>query len=108
MSRPRLEGPPSSRTGYSRATIDRYVALLESVLMIHQLPPRSRKAVNRAVRRPQTHMIDTGLASHLVGVSAEQLARPGSREVGPLVETFVINELAKQATPAASGGTDHA
>jgi predicted AAA+ superfamily ATPase len=88
----------SSRTDFSRATVDRYLSLLESVFMVHRLPPWSRNALNRAVRRPKLHMIDTGLASHLVGVSAEQLARPGCREVGPLVETFVVNELAKQAT----------
>jgi predicted AAA+ superfamily ATPase len=88
----------SSRTDHSRATVDRYVYLLESVFMIHQLPAWSRNALSRAVRRSKVHMIDTGLACHLLGVSADQLARPACREVGPLVETFVVNELAKQAT----------
>lgn len=42
------------------------------------------------------YLTDTGLASHLLGADAEGLAVPEDRSRGPLLETFVVNELAKQ------------
>jgi predicted AAA+ superfamily ATPase len=38
------------------------------------------------------------LAAALLGVSPEALARPVAPTRGPLVETFIVNELAKQVT----------
>jgi hypothetical protein len=42
-------------------------------------------------------MADTGLAAHLVGADATSLRRPDG-PVGQLLETFVANEVRKQAT----------
>lgn len=88
----------SSRTALGRETVDRYVHLLESVFMIHRLRPWSRNGLNRAIRRSKVHLVDSGLASHLTGMTAPLLARPTQRETGQLVETFAVNEVAKQAT----------
>lgn len=88
----------SSRTDLSRATVDRYVHLLESVFMIHQLRPWSRNGLNRAIRRAKVHVVDSGLAAHLMGMTSASLARPTQRETGQLVETFGVNEIAKQAS----------
>lgn len=86
----------AARTGLTRATVDRYVDLLEAVMLVHRLPAWSRSPVSRAVKHAKVHMVDTGLAAHLQGVSAAGLARPGAPEVGPLLETFVVNEIMKQ------------
>jgi predicted AAA+ superfamily ATPase len=43
------------------------------------------------------HLIDTALAAHLVGATAADLARPESRWFGPLLESYVVGEVAKQA-----------
>ncbi|WP_326645979.1 ATP-binding protein [Streptosporangium sp. NBC_01755] len=81
-----------------RSTVNRYVGLLETVFLIRQVPAWSRNLVARAVRRPKLHVTDTGLAAHLIGVDADGLAARVSPARGPLVESFIVNEIAKQAT----------
>jgi predicted AAA+ superfamily ATPase len=81
-----------------RTTIGSYLGLLETAFLIRHLPPWSPNATARAVRRPKLHLTDTGLAAHLLGVDAEGLASRVSPSRGPLVESFIVNEIAKQAT----------
>lgn len=81
-----------------RTTINRYLGLLETVFLIRHLPSWSRNLAARAVHRPKLHITDAGLAAHLLAVDADGLAARVSPARGPLVETFVVNELAKQAT----------
>lgn len=88
----------ASRADLSRETVDRYVSLLEAVFLVRRLPPWSRNVLRRAVARPKIHLIDTGLAASLVGATTHNLASPTSTMVGQLVESFVANELAKQAS----------
>jgi hypothetical protein len=88
----------SSKTGLHRTTINRYLELLEAVFLIHRLPVWSRNLTSRVIRHPKLHLTDTGLAAALLGISAESLAKPVAPARGPLIETFIVNELAKQAT----------
>ena len=81
-----------------RTTVNSYLNLLETVFLIRYLPAWSRNLMTRAVRRPKLHLADTGLAAHLLGVDAEGLAAPVAPSRGPLVESFIANELAKQVT----------
>ncbi|WP_206443399.1 ATP-binding protein [Candidatus Protofrankia californiensis] len=88
----------ANKTGLHRTTITRYLELLETVFLIHRLPAWSRNLTARVVKHPKLHLTDTGLAAALLGVSPEALARPVAPSRGPLIETFIVNELAKQAT----------
>jgi predicted AAA+ superfamily ATPase len=88
----------SHKTGLHRTTVSRYLALLEAVFLIHRLPVWSRNMTARVVKHPKLHVTDTGLAASLLGVSPESLTKPVAPMRGPLVETFIVNELAKQAT----------
>ncbi|MGH3516745.1 MAG: ATP-binding protein [Haloechinothrix sp.] len=81
-----------------RTTVSRYLTLLETVFLVRSLPPWSRNLTARAVHRPKLHLTDTGLAAHLLSVDAEGITARASPARGPLVESFVVNELAKQAT----------
>ncbi|WP_203982060.1 ATP-binding protein [Sphaerisporangium rufum] len=81
-----------------RGTVARYLGLLETVFLVRQIPAWSRNLVARAVRRPKVHVTDTGLAAHLIGVDPDGLAARVSPARGPLVESFIVNEIAKQAT----------
>jgi predicted AAA+ superfamily ATPase len=56
-------------------------------------------------RTPKVHVTDTGLAGALLGIDADRLARDPSR-AGPLLESFVVNELSRQL--AAAGATRYA
>lgn len=92
----------AERAELARQTVDRYVALLEAVFLIHRLPSWSRNMLNRAVAHPKVHLVDTGLLAHLLGATPESLARPSAPALGQLVETFVVNEMAKQAARSES------
>lgn len=81
-----------------RTTVSSYLGLLETVFLIRYLPAWSRNPVARAIRRPKLHLTDTGLAAHLLGVDADGLAARVAPARGALVESFVVNELAKQAS----------
>lgn len=81
-----------------RTTVNRYLTMLETVFLVRSLPPWSRNLNARAVRRSKLHLADTGLAAYLLSVDADGLAARVSPARGPLVESFVVNELAKQAT----------
>ena len=77
-------------------TTRRYLALLESVFLVHLLPAWSRNLSSRQRRRPKLHAVDTGLVAAMLNDSVERLERPDSRTAGALLETFVVNELLKQ------------
>ena len=78
--------------------MNRYVELLEAVFLVHRLPAWSRNPTARVVKHSKVHVTDTGLAAALLGVSPESLTMPVAPTRGALVETFIVNELAKQAT----------
>lgn len=92
----------SSRLGVDRATLDSYLRWLETVFLVQRLPSWSRNLTARPVRRPKIHVCDTGLACGLLGIDAAGLMPPTSTVTGPLLESFVVNEIAR-ALPTAAG-----
>ena len=81
----------------SRPTIGGYVALLERVYLLERLPPWYSNRGKRLVKTPKVHIGDTGLACALLGVSVPALLANRSL-LGHLLETFVFQELRRQAT----------
>ncbi len=89
----------ASEAGIDRTVLARnYLPLLETVYLSASLPAWSRNFTTRAIKHPKTYIADPGLAAHLLGVNAAALAVPGSPALGPLVETFVVDELIRQAS----------
>lgn len=82
----------------SRSTVYDYVALLQTVYLVHTVPAWSRRPTSRVKRHAKVYVSDSGLAAHLLGKGPGALAAPGAVEAGPLLETFVVNELLKQST----------
>ena len=81
----------------SRPTALDYVTLLRNVFVLDTLGPWSRNATNRLVKTPKLHIGDTGLAAGLLGLDAEDLV--ADRQLnGKLTETFVFQELQRQAS----------
>jgi hypothetical protein len=76
-------------------TVTRYLALLETVFLIHRLPAWSANLGRRLVKAPKLHLVDTGLASHLLGADAARL-RQDPMLLGHLLESYVASELRKQ------------
>ena len=81
----------------SRPTIRDYVVLLERVFLLELLPPWHSNRMKRLIKTPKLHVGDTGLACALLGVGAAALAADRSL-MGPLLETFVFQELRRQAS----------
>jgi uncharacterized protein len=79
-----------------------YLALFETIYLVHQLPSWSTSATTRAKRRPKLHFVDSGVAADLLQASVESLRQPTSTIVGALLETFVASELARSSTWATS------
>ncbi|MCC7374408.1 MAG: ATP-binding protein [Verrucomicrobiales bacterium] len=81
--------------GLPHTTLTRYLALLETVFLVHRLPPWSPNLGKRLVKAPKLHLVDTGIACHLVGADTHRLS--GDRSLlGRMMETFVVGELRKQ------------
>lgn len=81
----------------SRQTVHDYVTLLERVFLIERLPPWHSNRLSRLVKTPKLHVGDAGLACALLGLDAAQLHRDRAM-LGPLLETFVYQELKRQAS----------
>ena len=73
-----------------------YLPILETVYLIRMLPAWSRSVAKRIIRHPKVHIMDSGLAAHLVGADEAVLSEPTSTVTGSLVETFVVAELIRQ------------
>ena len=86
-----------SRTlGIPQTTLQRYLALLQTTFLLHLLPAWTARVRKRLLKSPKILTVDTGLASHLVGMNTKGLT--ASTELwGAFVETFVTMELHKQA-----------
>lgn len=75
-----------------RRTIDRYVAILERLFLIHRLPNLATGAHRQTLARAKVHPVDTSF-------SVESLSRAGTDIVGDretwgaLIESHVVNQL---------------
>lgn len=81
----------------SRPTIRDYLTLLERIFLIEILPPWHSNRLSRLVKTPKLHMGDTGLVASLLGVDAAALSKDRAL-LGQLLETFVFQELLRQAS----------
>jgi uncharacterized protein len=81
----------------SRPTIRDYVTLLERIFLLEELPPWHTNRLSRLIKTPKLHLSDTGVASALLGL--DEAALSDDRDtLGQLVETFVVQELRRQAS----------
>jgi uncharacterized protein len=81
----------------TRPTIARYLRLLEEVFLVKRVPGWSRNLGARITSAPKMVFVDSGIAARLLALDAHALRRPGA-PFGPLLEGFVISELARQTT----------
>ncbi|MEM1093656.1 MAG: ATP-binding protein [Bacteroidota bacterium] len=78
-------------------TLKRYMTLLQATFLVRLIPAWSTNRSKRLVKSPKLIVTDTGLASHLVGFTADGSVPPALADMpGTLLETFVLAELLKQ------------
>jgi hypothetical protein len=85
----------SRSTGLPHTTLTRYLALLERAFLVRRVPAWAGSRARRVIKMPRVWMPDTGLLGQLAGLTPTRLAEEPSA-LGPLLETFVASELAKQ------------
>lgn len=85
----------SRSSGIPNSTLKRYLSLLQATFLFQPLPAWSSNLGKRLIKSPRTHLIDSGLAAHLAGVTRQSLDRDPIF-FGHLLETFVVGELRKQ------------
>src|SRR5690554_1337686 len=83
--------------GHSRATIERYLTLLERLFLIRRLPAWHSNRSKRLVKTPKLHFVDSGLAATLGRLDGEQWNEQRTR-FGHLLESFVLQQLVAMAT----------
>jgi hypothetical protein len=79
-----------------QTTLKRYFTLFETTFLTRPAPAWSTNRGKRLIKTPKLFLCDTGLASSMLGISAEALQRDSVLR-GGLLENFVGMELLKQA-----------
>lgn len=87
----------ASPFGLSRPTVRDYLTLLERVFLVDLLPPWHVRQINRLIKTPKLHLGDTGVACALLHLDAKTL-HANRALLGQLLETFVFQELRRQAS----------
>ena len=83
--------------GLRRETVDHYVAVLERIFLVRRLPAWRRDPARRLIATPKVHLLDSGLAATLAGLTADDWQSDRDR-MGHLLESFVVQQLVAQAT----------
>lgn len=87
----------SRSLGMPLSTVQRYLAILEAIMLVEPVPAWTANLGRRLTRAPKVGLVDSGLVAHLQGMTATRLLADPDR-LGPLLESFVIEELRRQST----------
>jgi len=86
-----------SELGIDAKTTQKYTAILEQLFLVQRIPAWFQSRLNRLVKTPKLHFLDSGLHAGLLGLTAERVAR-NRHAFGALLETFVLSEIMKQTS----------
>lgn len=79
-----------------RQTVERYITVLERLFLVRRLAPWHRNSAKRLIKTPKIHLVDSGLASSLSGISSGDWLKRRDK-FGHLLESFVLQQLIAQA-----------
>lgn len=79
-----------------RETVQNNLAALERLFLIRTLPAWHPNEARRLIKAPKVHLVDSGLASTLAGLEAEEWTTRRDR-FGHAVESFAVQQLVAQA-----------
>ena len=88
--------PIARKVGMDHKTVNSYVGLLRQMHLVHQLPGWRPGLGAREATTPKMYVSDVGLLCHLLGADARRLLADDQVK-GKGCETFVVNEILKQA-----------
>jgi len=81
--------------GMRRETVEHYLAVCERLYLVRRLQPWHRNHANRLIKAPKVHMVDSGLASTMMGLAVSDWSAQRDR-FGHLTESFVVQQLVAQ------------
>lgn len=87
--------------GLKQKTAHNYTGLLEAAFLIRRLPAWGTTLRARITKHPKLHIVDSGVAARLLGLSADRLGRrepTALQQFGHLIETFAVGEVLKQVS----------
>ncbi len=90
----------------NRLTIRNYLTLLEKMFLLEKIPAWHSNQTKRLVKTPKIHLGDTGIACALLNLNRSALSENRSL-FGHILETFVLQELKRQASTHAQRHTFH-
>lgn len=79
-----------------RETVEHYLAVCERLYLVRRLLPWHRNPTSRLIKTPKLHLIDTGLAATLTGLSSSDWSKDRER-FGHMLESWVVQQLTAQA-----------
>jgi predicted AAA+ superfamily ATPase len=83
--------------GHTRATVEKYLSILEKLYLIRRLPAWHRNVQKRLIKSPKIHLPDSGLAAALAGITEDTWIND-RQQFGHLLESFVVQQLSIQAS----------
>lgn len=83
--------------GFDDKTTRKYVGILEQLFLVQRIDPWFHNRMNRLIKTPKLHFLDSGLLAAVTGVTEARISTDRS-VFGPVLETFVVSEILKQTT----------
>ena len=87
----------SKYTKTNSKTVSRHFNLLEQIYVVGRLQPWFRNGLNRLIKTPKLHFIDSGMLASIKGYNSARFKRD-RHSFGSILETFVYTELIKQTS----------
>lgn len=84
----------AAQLGVDAKTVDRWITLFERMFLVRRVRAWHNNQLKRLVKAPKLHFMDSGLLAALVRVGRTEVLTD-RQKLGPLLESFVYNELAK-------------
>jgi predicted AAA+ superfamily ATPase len=79
-----------------RETVEHYLSVCERLFLVRRLPAWHTNRATRLIKTPKVHLVDSGLAATLSGLTVDDAIAQRER-FGHLLESFVVQQLVAQA-----------
>jgi predicted AAA+ superfamily ATPase len=94
----------AAHLGIRRETVENHLAALERLFLVRRLPAWHLNDARRLVKAPKIHVVDSGVAAALAGLTENDWLTERER-FGHLLESFVLEQLTAQAAATGAGVT---
>lgn len=82
--------------GLDANTVRAHTKILEDLFLVRQLKPWHVNLGSRQIKSSKLYIVDTGFLAYLIGANERRVAEDGA-VAGPVLESFVVMELLRQA-----------